>query len=110
MIIISLSVSPLTAPGPVGEIEDVTKLTSILLTWSAPQAPNGVIISYEVTYRVNNSAMTVNTTDASTNYTIESLTPGTNVSGISVTAFTRAGRGETRQRDNIVTTLRKLIQ
>ena len=87
-----------------GEIEAVPNVTSIVLTWSAPQAPNGVIISYEVTYRVNSGIVTtVNSTDASTNYTILSVLQGSTVSGISVTAFTSAGRGAVRQGDSIVT-------
>ena len=62
--------------------------------WSAPQEPNGVIISYEVTYRDsegNNFA--ANTTDLSTMFTILSLTAGTNVTNTSVSAYTSVGRG-----------------
>ena len=62
--------------------------------WSAPQEPNGVIISYEVTYRVSDgNLVTTNTTDLSTTFTISSLTPGTNVTEISVSAYTSVGRG-----------------
>ena len=71
------------------------KFTSIALTWSPPQEPNGVIISYEVTYTVNgNNTVRVNTSDLSTIFTIPSLTPQTRVSDITVTAYTRIGRGE----------------
>ena len=71
------------------------KFTSIVLTWSPPQEPNGVIISYEVTYTVNGrNTVRVNTSDLSTTFTIPSLTPRTGVSAISVTAYTRIGRGE----------------
>ena len=69
------------------------KFTSIVLTWSAPQEPNGVIISYEVTYRVGDgNLVTTNTTDLT--FTIPSLTPGTNVTEISVSAYTSVGRGD----------------
>ena len=69
------------------------KFTSIVLTWSAPQEPNGVIISYEVTYRVSNgNLVTTNTTDL--RFTVPSLTPGTNVTEISVSAYTSVGRGD----------------
>ena len=69
------------------------KLTSIVLTWTAPQEPNGVIISYEVTYRVSGgNLVTTNTTDL--RFTIPSLTPGTNVTEISVSAYTSVGRGD----------------
>ena len=71
------------------------KFTSIVLTWSPPQEPNGVIISYEVTYTVNgNNTVRVNTSDLSTTFTIPSLTPQTRVSAITVTAYTIIGRGE----------------
>ena len=71
------------------------KFTSIVLTWSPPHEPNGVIISYKVIYTVNgNNTVRVNTSDLSTTFTIPSLTPQTRVSVITVTAYTRIGRGE----------------
>ena len=71
------------------------KFTSVVLTWSSPQEPNGVIISYEVTYTVNgNNTFRINTSDLSTTFTIPSLIPQTRVSAIIVTAYTRIGRGE----------------
>ena len=70
------------------------KFTSIVLTWSPPQEPNGVIISYEVTYTVNgNNTIRVNTSDLNTTFIIPSLTPQTRIS-VTVTAYTRIGRGE----------------
>ena len=79
-------------PGVVSDLTGQPKFTSIVLTWSAPQEPNGVIISYEVTYRVSDgNLVTTNTTDL--RFTIPSLTPGTNVTEISVSAYTRVGRG-----------------
>ena len=86
-----------TVPGPVSDLTALPKFTSIDLTWSAPQEPNGVIISYEVTYRVTGSNLvTTNTctTDLSTTFSISSLTPQTTVSDISVSAYTSIGRGE----------------
>ena len=75
-------------------LTDQHKFTSIVLTWSAPQEPNGVIISYEVTYRISDgNLVTTNTTNMSTTFTISSLTPGTNVTEISVSAYTSVGRG-----------------
>ena len=68
---------------------------SIVLTWSAPEEPNGVILSYQVTYTVNGSApVSTSTTASSTTFTISSLPPLTSVSNISVTAYTRVGEGE----------------
>ena len=80
-------------PGVVSDLAGLPKFTSIVLTWSAPQEPNGVIISYEVTYRVSDgNLVTTNTTDL--RFTIPSLTPGTNVTEISVSAYTSVGRGD----------------
>ena len=75
------------------DITGQPKFTSIVLTWSAPLEPNGVIISYEVTYRdIDGNLVTTNIIDLSTTFTIPSLTPGTNVTDISVNAFTSVGR------------------
>ena len=82
-----------TVPGVVSDLTGQPKFTSIVLTWSAPREPNGVIISYEVTYRDSDgNLVTTNTTDLT--FTIPSLTPGTNVTEISVSAYTRVGRGD----------------
>ena len=71
------------------------KFTSIVLTWSPPQEPNGVIISYEVNYTVNgNNTVRVSTSGLSITFIIPSLTPQIKVPDITVTAFTRIGRGE----------------
>ena len=71
------------------------KFTSIVLTWSPPQEPNGVIISYEVTYKINcNNTVRVNTSDLRTTFTISSSTPQIRVSAITVSAYTRIGEGE----------------
>ena len=92
---VNLSISPHAVPGPVSDLTALPKFTSIDLTWSSPQEPNGVIISYEVTYRVTGSNLvTTNTTDLSTTFSISSLTPRTTVSNISVSAYTSIGRGE----------------
>ena len=80
----------------------LSKFTSIVLTWSDPQELNGVIISYEVTYRVSDgNLVTTNTTDL--RFTIPSLTPGTNVTEISVSAYTSVGRGDPVQIPRILT-------
>ena len=64
-----------------------------MLTWSAPQEPNGVIINYEVTYLVSDGNL-VKTNTTNLRFTILSLSPGTNVTEISVNAYTSAGRGD----------------
>ena len=73
----------------------LTKFTSIDLTWNPPQEPNGIVISYEVTYRVTGSNLnTTNTTKLITTFIISLLTPQTTVSDISVSAYTSIGAGE----------------
>ena len=90
-------------PGVVSDLTGQPKFISIVLTWSAPQEPNGVIISYEVTYRVSDgNLVTSNTTDL--RFTIRSLTPGTNVTEISVSAYTSVGRGDPKRISLLVTT------
>ena len=92
-----------TVPGVVFDLTGQPKFTSIVLMWSAPQEPNGVIISYEVTYRVSDVILvTTNTTDL--RFTIPSLTPGTNVTEISVSAYTSVGRGDPGVIPHLVTT------
>ena len=93
---------PLTVPGVVSDLTGQPKFTSIVLTWSAPQEPYGVIISYEVTYRVSDgNLVTTNTTDL--RFTIPSLTPGTNITEISVSAYTSVGRGDPIQIPHLMT-------
>ena len=82
-----------TVPGVVSDLTGHPKFTSIVLTWSAPQEPNGVIISYEVTYRVSDGNL-VTTNSTNLTFTILSLTPGTNVTETSVSAYTSVGRGD----------------
>ena len=80
-----------TVPGVVFDLTGQPRFTFILLMWSAPQEPNGVIISYEVTYRVSDgNPVTTNTTDL--RFTIPLPTRGTNVTEISVSAYTIVGR------------------
>ena len=82
-----------TVPGVVSDLTGQPKFTSIVLIWRAPQEPNGVIISYEVTYRVSDgNLVTTNTTDMK--FTIPLLSRGTNVTEISVSAYTSVGRGD----------------
>ena len=62
--------------------------------WGAPQNPNGVILCYEISYTVNDSAPVVsNITISNTIFTIQRLTPGTRVF-VSVSAYTSVGQGE----------------
>ena len=67
------------------------RFTSVVISWSIPQEPNGVIVTYEVTYTVNGSNhATMNTTDIGT---VLTLGLNTRVSDISVRAYTSIGPG-----------------
>ena len=80
------------------------ELTSVVLTWIVPQEPNGIIIAYEVTYSIDGGAITVvNSTNGASTLTIPSLPPNTNISSISVSAYTSIGRGESVSHDDVVT-------
>ena len=97
-------ISLLTVPGPVSDITARPEVTSVVLTWSVPQEPNGIIIAYEVTYSIDGSAITVvNSTNGATTLTTPSLPPNTNISSISVTAYTSIGRGESVSHDVVIT-------
>ncbi len=80
-------------PGVVSNFTTELMFTSVLLTWSPPQEPNGVIIAYEVTYSVNSSELSIINTTNTTH--ILRLALSTNVSNISVRAYTSVGPGNT---------------
>ena len=97
-------ISLLTAPGPVSDLTASSEVTSVVLTWSVPQEPNGIIIAYEVTYSIDGGAITVvNSTNGASTLTIPSLPPNTNISSISVSAYTSIGRGESVSYDFVAT-------
>ena len=78
-------------------------ITFIELTWKVPLDPNGVILHYEVSYRVSNRpAIEVN---VKTNhfFNISNLSPMTRVSEISVLAVNDAGKGEAFTIRNVIT-------
>lgn len=79
-----------------------SKFTSVVITWNPPQEPNGLIISYEITYVVNGSSIITNTTGLRT-FTITSLMPQSIIPTISVSAYTRKGRGESATLENVTT-------
>ncbi len=74
-----------------------------MFEWDPPQEPNGIIIAYELTYRINGSSVvTVNSSDVSTTrFTLE-LAPHTRVSNISIRAYNRAGPGPTVTAGDVV--------
>ena len=85
------------------------RFTSVVFTWNPPQELHGVIIAYEVTYRTGNQGLiTTNTTDFSTTFSTPELLPGTNVSGISVRAYTGVGPGDVLVHPFVVTPIEPL--
>ena len=97
-----------SAPGPVTNFIINVTLTSVNLFWSPPEQPNGILIHYEVTYRLNgsNEAINVSSESLSTTFTIQPLTPETGVVNISVSAYTSAGQGPQVMGPNVVTLTR----
>ena len=71
-------------------------LSQIIISWTPPLRPNGVIIAYEVSYRPTDSSdpeTRLNTTDLETSFTTQSdLEEGTEFI-FSVRAYTRVGPG-----------------
>ena len=81
------------APCPVLNLVNSTWFTSIVLTWDPPNIPNGIIIRYEVTYRIGGGNIQTLITGLNTAFTISPLETGTRVSDVSVSAYTSVGRG-----------------
>ena len=95
-------------PGLVSNLIINVTLTSVNLFWSPPEQHNGILTHYEVTYRVysSNEVINVSIKDLSTTFTIQSITPGTEVVDISVSAYTSAGQGPQVMGPNVVTLTR----
>ena len=91
-----------TVPGPPNDfsVEDFNS-TSISVSWTTPLSPNGIIITYELTYTAdgddleNEMAFNVSSDSTNTSYvvTIEGLKEFT-LYCVSVRAFTSAGPGD----------------
>ncbi len=64
-----------------------------MLTWDPPDEPNGIIIRYEVTYRIGDADIQTLNTGLNNAFTISPLETGTRVSDVSVSAYTSVGRG-----------------
>ncbi len=70
-----------------------TWFTSIVLTWDPPNIPNGIIIRYEVTYRIGGGNFQTVNAGLNTVFTISRLETGTRISDVSASAYTSVGRG-----------------
>ena len=82
-----------TAPGSVYSLRSFPRFTAIVLTWNAPQSPNGIITHYEVSYWSTERNGTMQTTPVMfTEFTLSELKLDTRWT-FEVAAFTEAGRG-----------------
>ena len=71
------------------------ELTSVILMWTAPVKPNGIITSYKVAYTLDGEMFEFeNVTNMNTTFIIEPLLPNTTVFEISVSAYTIIGSGK----------------
>ncbi|XP_058262226.1 protein sidekick-2 isoform X1 [Hemibagrus wyckioides] len=85
-------------PGPpVGILFPEVRTTSVRLIWQSPAQPNGIILAYQITYRLNTSNSNSATVDvlnpSARQYTVNSLKPES-VYIFSITAQTRKGWGD----------------
>ena len=71
------------------EAEGIT----VVFSWDPPSEPNGIIIAYQLIYRINGSALLINRTNPNVTTLNLELDLSTNVTDISIRAFTRAGAG-----------------
>ena len=85
------------APGPVVITSSSPSFFKISITWDSPEIRNGIIIAYQVSYRPASAPQTIttmNTTDLDTSFTNQGRLELGTAYIFTVTAFTRAGRGE----------------
>ena len=82
---------------------EIRFITTIVFSWSPSQKNNGILIAYELTYRINSSSLIIrNFTDVSTStFTLE-LVLNTNITDISVRAYTRVGPGDAATDEDVV--------
>ena len=73
-----------------------------MLVWGAPQEPNGDVIRYDVTYRIDGGELATTSVDLNTIFAFPELPTGTIISDISVTAYTRVGPGEITNLPDVV--------
>ncbi|XP_066560557.1 protein sidekick-2 isoform X2 [Amia ocellicauda] len=85
-------------PGPpVGILFPEVRTTSVRLIWQSPAQPNGIILAYQITYRLNSTNSNTATVDvlnpSARQYTVTGLKPES-VYVFRITAQTRKGWGE----------------
>ena len=90
-VMITTNIYFIGKPGPVQFLSATAGVTSILVTWSAPEKPNGDIIAYEVEYYRKGMQEMINTTN--TSIVLSQLKPST-LYNISVRAYTIVWYGD----------------
>uniref|UniRef100_A0AAY4BPU2 Sidekick cell adhesion molecule 2b n=1 Tax=Denticeps clupeoides TaxID=299321 RepID=A0AAY4BPU2_9TELE len=85
-------------PGPpVGILFPEVRTTSVRLIWQSPSQPNGIILAYQITYRLNSTNSNTASVDvlnpSARQYTVTGLKPES-VYVFRITAQTRKGWGE----------------
>ncbi len=100
-----------SVPGVVSNFTAENQVTSVTFDWGLPEEPNGIIIAYELSYRVNSSTpFTNNITDVRTiAFTID-LAVNTNVSDVSIRAYTSVGPGDVATANNVLIPATPLIR
>lgn len=74
-------------------VPTVINATAILLTWSPPQVPNGVIISYQVNYSMSGHLQLMTLLlDNTSSYVVSDLEEYTWYT-FTISSFTRIGQG-----------------
>ena len=97
-----MSIRSPVVPGPVSNSSVQPAFPSVLVTWEAPGEPNGVIVRYEVTYRVDGGEVVTTDVARNTMFTITGLPQGSIISDITVTAYTSVGSGEATSLPDVV--------
>ena len=99
-----MSIRSPVVPGPVSNSSIQPSFPSVLVAWEAPREPNGVIVRYEVTYRVNGGKVVTTDVARNTMSTIYTtgLPQGSIISAITVTAYTSVGSGKATSLPDVV--------
>ena len=97
-----------TGPESIAILEiNLISFTSVLVTWSPPQEPNGVITMYELTYRLFERCPVSENITNRFNYTIFAEA-NSRITGIRMRAYTSVGPGPFIESSSITLSPRKL--
>lgn len=88
-VVLLIAIVPATPPS--NFVSVVINSTTILLTWSPPQVPNGIIISYQINYSMSGQLVMI-LLDNTSNYVVSDLEEYTWYT-FAISSFTRVGQG-----------------